>query len=292
MAAAPVSVFDRVPRLSLVVGAILSIQFGAAFAATLFDELGAAGVSLLRLAFAAVILLAIWRPRPSEHAPADLRLAAAFGLCLGLMNLTFYEAVARIPLGIAVTVEFIGPLGVAVAASRKPRDFAWVLLAAVGIVLLADPGGGDVDLVGVAFAATAGAFWAAYILLAARAGQRFSGGTGLTFAMVVAALVPLGPGLATGGTDLVRPEFILVGLTVALLSSVVPYTLETEALRRLPAGVFGVLMSLEPAVAALAGFLVLSQDLVPRELVAIGLVVAASAGATRSAPPPAPPDPA
>ncbi len=287
----PASVFDRVPPLTLVLGGILSIQFGAAFAATLFDELGAAGVSLLRLGFAALVLLAVWRPRPSAHSPADLRLAVVFGVCLGLMNLTFYEAVARIPLGIAVTVEFIGPLGVAVFASRRPRDFAWVVLAALGIVLLADPGG-DVALGGVALAATAGAFWAAYILLAARAGQRFSGGTGLAIAMSVAALVPVVPGISTAGGDLLRPEFLAVGLTVALLSSVVPYTLETEALRRLPAGVFGVLMSLEPAVAALAGFLVLDQGLEARELFAILLVIAASAGATRfAAPVAAPPEP-
>ncbi len=285
------SVLDRIPSLGLVLGGIVSIQFGAAFAATLFDELGAAGVSLLRLGFAALVLLAVWRPRPSAHAPADLRLAVVFGVCLGLMNLTFYEAVARIPLGIAVTVEFIGPLGVAVFASRRPRDFAWVVLAALGIVLLADPGG-DVALGGVALAATAGAFWAAYILLAARAGQRFSGGTGLAIAMSVAALVPVVPGISTAGGDLLRPEFLAVGLTVALLSSVVPYTLETEALRRLPAGVFGVLMSLEPAVAALAGFLVLDQGLDARELLAILLVIAASAGATRfAAPVPAPPEP-
>jgi inner membrane transporter RhtA len=286
------SVLDRIPSLGLVLGGIVSIQFGAAFAATLFDELGAAGVSLLRLGFAALVLLAVWRPRPSAHAPADLRLAVVFGVCLGLMNLTFYEAVARIPLGIAVTVEFIGPLGVAVFASRRPRDFVWVVLAALGIVLLADPGG-DVALAGVALAATAGAFWAAYILLAARAGQRFSGGTGLAIAMTVAALVPVVPGISSAGGDLLRPEFLAVGLTVAVLSSVVPYTLETEALRRLPAGVFGVLMSLEPAVAALAGFLVLDQGLDARELFAILLVIAASAGATRfAASVPAPPEPA
>ncbi len=277
------SVYDRVPPLALVLAAILSIQFGAAFATTLFDDLGAAGVSLLRLGFAAIVLLAVWRPRPSEHAPADLRLAAAFGLVLGFMNLTFYEALDRIPLGVAVTLEFIGPLGVAVVTSRRALDGVWVVLAALGIVLLADPGGGSVDGVGVAFALTAGVLWFCYILLAARAGQRFTGGTGLALAMAVAALVPLVPGVLAGGAALLRPELLAVGLVVALLTSVIPYTLETESLRRLPAGVFGVLMSLEPAVAAVAGLVVLGQRLVARELVAIALVVAASAGATRAA---------
>lgn len=283
-------VFDRVPPLSLVLGGIVSIQFGAALAATLFDELGAAGVSLLRLGFAAIVLLAVWRPRLAAHARADLRLAATFGLVLGLMNFTFYEALDRIPLGIAVTIEFLGPLAVAVLGSRGRLDLLWVVLAAAGILLLANPGGADApDALGVAFALLAAAFWAGYILLAARAGQRFAGGTGLALAMVVAALVPLGPGIAVGGGDLVRPEFLAIGLGVALLSSVIPYTLETEALRRMPSNVFGVLMSLEPAVAALAGFVVLGQALGVRELGAIGLVVAASAGATRFAP--GPPEP-
>jgi inner membrane transporter RhtA len=282
----------RVPPVVLVLGAVTSIQFGAALAATMFDDLGAAGVSALRLGFAALVLLAVWRPRPRDHPRGDLRLAAVFGLTLGLMNYTFYEALARIPLGIAVTIEFAGPLGVAIFASRRRRDAIWAVLAGIGIVVLADPRG-DVDLVGVAFALTAAAFWAGYILLAQRAGQRFRGGQGLALAMTVAACVPLGPGIASGGTDLLRPELLALGFGVALLSSVIPYSLETEALRRMPAGVFGVLMSLEPAVAALAGYLVLAQALGSTDLVAIGFVVVASAGATLSgrAPPPGPPEP-
>jgi len=206
------------------------------------------------------------------------------------MNFTFYEAIERIDLGIAVTLEFLGPLGVAVAGSRSRIDLVWVALAAGGVLLLANPGGADApDALGVVFALLAAVFWAAYILLAARAGERFTGGKGLALAMAVAVLVPLGPGLATGGGDLWRTEVLLIGFGVALLSSVVPYSLETEALRRMPKNVFGVMMSLEPAVAALAGFLVLSQDLGVRELVAVGLVVAASAGATRFAP--GPPEP-
>ena len=280
----------RVPAVAFVLGAIVSIQFGAALAATLFDELDASAVSLMRLGFAAVVLLAVWRPRVRAYAREDLRLALVFGLCLGAMNFTFYEAIERIDLGIAVTLEFLGPLGVAVAGSRSRRDLVWVALAAAGVLLLANPGGADApDALGVVFALLAAAFWAAYILLAARAGERFTGGKGLALAMGVAVLVPLGPGLATGGGELLSGEILLVGFGVALLSSVVPYSLETEALRRMPKNVFGVMMSLEPAVAGLAGFLVLSQDLGVRELVAIGLVVAASAGATRFAP--GPPEP-
>jgi inner membrane transporter RhtA len=165
-----------------------------------------------------------------------------------------------------------------------------VVLAALGILLLADPGGGSMDGVGVAFALAAGLCWFAYILLAARAGQRFTGGSGLAMAMAVAALVPLVPGLLVGGAALLRPELLAIGLAVSVLSTVIPFTLETESLRRMPTAVFGVLMSLEPAVAAVAGLIVLGQRLAARELVAIGLVVAASAGATRYARPP--PEPA
>jgi inner membrane transporter RhtA len=274
---------ERVPPLVLILVAICSVQFGAGFSATAFDEVGPAGMTLLRLAFAAVVLVAIWRPRPSEHTREALRVAVLFGLVLGLMNLTFYEAVDRLPLGIAVTIEFVGPLGVAIVGSRTRLDVVWVVLAAAGIVLLADPGGaGSPDAVGVAFALAAGACWAAYIVLTQRSGRHFAGARGLAIAMVVATAVPLAPGIAQGGGDLFGAEVLAIGFAVALLSSVVPYSLETEALRRMPRNVFGVLMSLEPGVAALAGFLVLDQELGPRELIAIGLVVVASAGATRA----------
>jgi inner membrane transporter RhtA len=195
------------------------------------------------------------------------------------MNLCFYEALERIPLGIAVTFEFVGPLGVAVFGSRRPRDLLWVVLAAAGILLLSDFGAADLDTLGVALALTAGALWAAYILLSARVGQAFPGGAGLTLAMLVAT-VPLAPvGIAEAGADLLVPWVLAVAAAVGLLSSAIPYALEMEALRRMPVGVFGVLMSLEPAVGALAGFVVLGEELVARELVAILLVVAASAGA-------------
>jgi len=277
---------DRVPPVGLVLGAVTSIQFGAALGVTLFDNVGPAGTSVLRLSIAALVLVALVRPRPRAYPAADLRLVALFGLVLGAMNLTFYEALDRLPLGVAVTFEFAGPLTVAVLASRRALDLVWAVLAAVGIVLLARPGGGGISGTGIAFALAAATFWGLYILLAQRAGRRFSGVTGVSMAMVVAALVPLGPGVAHAGADLLHPAFLGIGAAAALLSSVIPYSLETEALRRLPAGVFGVLMSLEPAVAALAGFIVLGQHLSARDLVAIALVVVASVGATRSAPAP------
>jgi inner membrane transporter RhtA len=276
----------RVPPVALVLAAITTLQFGAALGATLIDDVGAAGAALLRLAFAAAILLAVWRPRVAGRAKGDLWLAAAFGATLGGMNLAIYEAIERIPLGIAVTIEFAGPLAVAVLASRGRLDVLWAVLAAAGILVLADPGGGEIELAGVLFALVAAVCWALYIVVAARAGQRFRGSEGLALAMALGVLVPLVPGLVSGGTGLLDGEVLAIAVCVALLSSVIPYSLETEALRRMPKNVFGVLMSLEPGVAALAGFLVLSQDLGLRELVAIGLVVTASAGATRFAPPP------
>lgn len=266
------------------VAAAVSIQFGAAVGATLFDDLGPAGVSLLRLGLAMPILLLVWRPDPRQHAREDLALAALFGLVLGAMNLFFYLALDRIPLGIAVTIEFAGPLAVAVAGSRKRADLGFALLAACGIVLLAsaDTGGdGPLDTLGLVFIAVAAVCWALYILLAQKAGQRFTGGRGLALASVVAALVPLGPGIAQGGTDLLRPGYLALGLVVALMSSVIPYSLEVESLRRIRTSVFGVLMSLEPAIAAVAGFLILGQALGLRECVAIVLVMAASIGVTR-----------
>lgn len=270
----------RVPPWTLTVAAATSIQFGAALAATLFDDLGASATSLLRLGFASLVLLVLVRPKPRAYTRDDLRLAALFGLALGLMNLTFYLALARIPLGIAVTIEFAGPLGVAVFASRGRADLAWAAVAAVGIVLLADPTGGSLDPLGLFFVLCAAACWAWYIVLGQRASGVFHGAQGLAIASVVTALVPLVPGVLEGGTGLLEPEHLAIGFGVALLSSVIPYSLEFEALRRLPANVFGVLMSLEPAIAALAGWLVLSQALGVRELLAMACVVAASIGVT------------
>jgi inner membrane transporter RhtA len=269
-------------------GGVLSVQVGAAVATTLFDELGPEGTVLLRVALAAVVLAAIWRPAFRGHEGRSLRLAAIFGLSLAAMNLSFYLALERIPLGIAVTFEFVGPLAVAVLASLRRLDLLWAAMAAVGIVLLSPGFGDSVDATGMVLALVAGAFWAAYILLSARVGRAFSGGDGLAIAMVI-GMVPLLPlGIAGGGADLLEPELLAVGLAVALLSSAIPYSLELEALRRLPPGTFGVLMSLEPAVAALVGFVALDQGLIAKEVLAISLVVAASAGALGSSRGPAP----
>jgi inner membrane transporter RhtA len=270
---------ERPVAVGLVLAAASSLQVGAAFAVTLFDDLGPAGAAFLRLAFAALVLWAVWRPRMRSHAARDLRVAAAFGVALGLMNWSIYESIDRIPLGVAVTIEFAGPLLVAVIGSRRPLDGLWIVLAAAGILLLADPGGGSIDALGVLFALTAAACWMAYIYLSKRTGLLFPGGSGLALAMVVGALVVLPAGVIQGGGSFAEPGLLGSALVVALASSVLPYSLELEALRRLPEAVFGVLMSLEPAVAALAGLVVLGQDLGPRELVAIGMVVVASAGA-------------
>ncbi len=264
--------------VGLVLAAAGSVQVGAAFAVGLFDDLRPGGTAFLRLLFAAVVLWIIWRPRmPARR--ADLRVAAAFGVSLGAMNWLIYESIDRIPLGIAVTVEFSGPLLVAVAGSRRALDVLWVALAGIGILLLADPGGGGTDLVGIAFALGAGACWAAYIHLSQRTGALFPGGSGLAIAMAVGALLVGPAAVVQAGDALLDPGLAAAEFAVALASSVIPYSLELEALRRLPASVFGVLVSLDPAVAALAGLVVLGQGLGGEEVGAIALVVVASAGA-------------
>jgi inner membrane transporter RhtA len=251
-------------------------------------HLGPAGTVLVRVLLSAVVLWAIWRPRPREHGRRELRLAALFGLSLAFMNLTFYEALDRIHLGIAVTLEFIGPLGVALAGSRSRLDVLWALLAAAGVAVLG--GFGEVNTAGVVLALAAGGFWAAYILLNARVGRAFSGGDGLAIAMAIATLPLIPFGVADAGGNLLDPAYLAVGLAVALLSSVIPYSLELEALRRIRPQAFGVLMSLEPAMAALAGFVVIGQGLSALDLVGIALVVTASAGATLGTRAPAPVD--
>jgi inner membrane transporter RhtA len=279
-------VIDRVPPFALVLGGVTSVQIGAALAQTLFDDLGPSGTSLLRIGFAALALGLLWRPDPRRYQWEQLRYAVVFGLALGVMNLTFYLGLDRIDLGVAVTIEFVGPLAVAAFGSRRRLDLVWAALAAVGIVLLANPGGSDpLDPLGLVFILIAGACWAFYILIAQHAGRLFPRSEGVAMAMVVAALIPVVPGVIEGGSELLEPRWLAIGCAVGVLSSAIPYSLETEALRRIPANVFGVLMSLEPAVAALAGFVVLGQDLGLREIVAIAFVVAASAGVSIVTPP-------
>lgn len=275
---------DAIPPSGLVLLAILSVQVGAGFAKDLFSQLPPSAVVFLRIAMGALIMGVVARPRLKGLTRVDVGLGVAFGVTLGVMNLSFYEALARLPMGIAVAIEFLGPLGVAVAASRRRLDLLWVALAGSGVVLLAPWGtaASRISWAGIGFALVAAVCWAGYILLSAAVGQRFPGTTGLSFAMIVSFLLIAPVGIGTGGADLLQPELLLIGLGVGLLSSVIPYSIELEALRRMPKQVFGILMSLEPAVAAMVGLLVLGEVLDVREWAAIGCVVVASVGATRA----------
>lgn len=275
----------------LVLASIVSVQCGSALATTLFDEIGTSGAVFLRAAFGALVLLAVTRGAPLRVREWPHRDVILLGAAVAAVNLVFYAALDRLPLGIAVTLEFVGPLGVAIAASHRRRDLVWALLAAIGIVLLSDGAGGEsIDAVGVALALSAGAFWAAYIVLSDRVGDLTPGASGATMAAVISALIVAPFGLAQGGNEIFTPAHLAIGAAVGILSTAVPYTFEIEALRRLPRATFGVLMSLEPAVAAAIGFIALSQSLAAREIVAIAFVVVASAGALRSAAAPAPHD--
>jgi inner membrane transporter RhtA len=279
--ARPAAVLARAPSSGLVIGAIASVQFGAAIAATLFARIGPAGAVWLRLVSATIVLLALWRPRVRGRTRRQLLLAALFGLVLGAMNLSFYAALHRIPLGVTVTIEFVGPLTVAIAGSRRPIDLLWVGLAALGILALTRGGTHGLDALGVGLALLAGGLWGAYILISARVGSAFEGASGLALAMCVASVAVAPLGIAQGGTHLLDLRSLALGGAVGILSSALPYSFELEALRRIAPSVFGVLMSLEPAVAALAGFLVLGQGLSARALLGMALVAVASAGASR-----------
>ncbi len=279
--ATPVSA-GRVPPAAFVLLSICSTQVGAVIARNLFGVAGPGGTALLRIGFAALILVATQGGLrlPRRLTRANVLAALLFGLTLACMNFSFYTALDRVPLGVAVTVEFAGPLAVAVIGSRRALDFVWVVLAACGILLFAPWTGAQLDPAGVGLALLAGGFWACYIFLSARVGRLFPGRSGLALAMCVAALAMLPVGVFTAGTALLNPIVLLAGCGVAILSSALPYSLELEALRRLPTRVFGILMSLEPAVAALFGFVLLRQLLNPRELLGIALVTCASLGVT------------
>ncbi|MFE9098734.1 DMT family transporter [Streptomyces sp. NPDC007264] len=268
--------------VGLVLAGGVSAQFGGALAVTLMTRAGALGVVSLRLATAAVVLLLFCRPRLRGHTRADWGTVVVFGAATATMNGLFYEAVDRIPLGAAVTLEVLGPLALSVLASRRAVNLLWAALALAGVFLLGGGGFGELDPVGAAFALGAGAMWAAYIVFSARAGQRFPQADGLALAMAVGAALFVPLGIAESGTDLLVPTTIALGAAVAVLSSVLPYTLEILALRHLPAPTFAILMSLEPALAATAGFLVLDQSLTAAQALAVTLVVAASMGAVRT----------
>lgn len=284
-----------VPAPLLVLGAILSVQFGGALAATLLPLVGVPGSVALRLALAAIVVLAWTRPSLRGRTRADWVAVASYALVLGAMNWCFYGSLQRLPIGVAVTIEFVGPLVLSAVLSRHARDAAAVALAAVGVVLVSGAVSTplrDLDGVGILLALAAGACWAAYIVTSRRTGQHFAGLDGLAIAMALAAVVVLPFGALEAGGDLIGPEALLKGIGIAVLSSVLPYSLEMIALRRMAPNVFGILLSLEPAVAALAGLLVLGQHLSVVKLLGMVLVVSASAlilGARRGAaaePPP------
>jgi inner membrane transporter RhtA len=276
----------------LVVFGIVSVQLGAAIAKNVFDDAAPMTLVWLRLATSAVVLTIVVRPSLRGRTPEDWRVAVAFGIVLGTMNWAIYESFARIPLGIAVTIEFLGPLGLAVVGSRRARDLVWVGLAAVGVGLLGLERG-DLNAAGVAFALLAAACWTAYILLSASTGRRWQGLDGLTVASVVATVL-MAPLLAAfSGRGIDDARVIVLGALVGLLSSVIPYSCELTALRTIRPSVFGILMSLEPAAAALAGIAVVHEFLSALQWLAVVCVIAASVGATRSetrlaAPAPAP----
>jgi len=280
----------RASAIGLVLAAACSVQVGAAVAKSLFSELGPPGVVFLRLLFGSTALWAIARPELRGRPRADLRLVAALGVVLVTMNLAFYEALDRAPLGIVVTVEFLGPLAVAVLGSRRLLDLVWVVLAGAGVGLLADGSGGSVEPLGLVLAALAGLFWAIYILIGVRVGRRFPGASGLAPAMALGALLAAPWGIVSAGGHLREPQLLGAAAGVGLLSSALPWSLELEALRRLPASVFSVVLSLEPAVAALVGAAILHEHLSSQDYVAIGLVVCASAGAARRREPRVPQD--
>ncbi|WP_445258787.1 EamA family transporter [Nocardioides aurantiacus] len=266
-----------VPAPLLVLGGVLSVQFGGALAATLVPEIGAGGSVLLRIGISAAILALLVRPRLRGHSRRDWATVVAFGVALGLMNWSFYGSLAHLPLGVAVTVEFMGPLLLTTVLSRRLVDFVAVGAAAAGVVLISEAltvPYAELSLVGLLLAATAGVFWAAYVLLSSRTGAAFPRLDGLAIALLVSLVVVVPAGLPSLGEW--TPRHLLMGLGLAVLSSLLPYSLELLALRRLAAPVFGILLSLEPAVAAVAGLLVLDQRLAALQVVGLLLVVAAS----------------
>ncbi len=273
----------RMVSVGLVMGGIICLQFGSSVAVLLFPRAGALGVVTLRLVVAALVLLVACRPKLRGYSRGDWATVLAYGVALAGMNSLFYQAIDRIPLGAAVTLEFLGPLILSIVTSRRALSLVWATLALGGVALLGRQGFDSLNLVGAGCALAAGGLWAAYILLAARAGQRFPAADGLALAMTVAAVLSLPLGIASAGTALLDPVTIGLGAAVAMMSSVAPYTLELLALRKLPASGFAVMMSLEPAAAATAGFLVLHQSLGWAEIAAIAMVVLASVGAVRSA---------
>jgi inner membrane transporter RhtA len=279
----PASPKAKAGAIGLFLGGAFSVQFGAAVAVLLFPKAGPLGTVTLRLGISAIAMLAFCRPSVRGRSRNDWTSVAAFGVALAGMNSLFYQAIERIPLGTAVTLEVLGPLALSVLSNRRLISWLWAGLALVGVILL---GGGLTGLSpsGVLCALGAGAFWAAYIVLSARSGQRFSGADGLAMSLGVAALLTAPLGLLAAGSVLFQPGVLAAGAAVALLSSVIPYTLELFALKTLAASTFAILVALEPAIAAGSGFVLLGQGLTPLDLIAMALVIVAGAGAVLSAP--------
>ena len=267
----------------LVVLGLVCQEVGAAVAVTVFPQSGPIGMVTMRLVFSAALMLVIFRPSARGRTRDDWRTVVAFGLVLAGMNALFYLALARLPLGVTLTLEILGPLVLSVVLARRLSAWLWAALALGGVALLGWPDGVALDPLGVVLALGAGTAWVGYILLSARTGQRFGRLDGLAFAMAIGGIVILPFGVLTAGSALLRPEVLVLGLVVAVLSSAVPYGLELLALRRLPASTFSILLSLAPALAAIAGWLILGQALSVTDAVAIGLVVVASMGAVRAA---------
>lgn len=265
----------------LVVASIVSVQVGASFAKSLFALTAPVAVAWLRMAVAAAIFWIFARPRLRHRTWPQWRVVIGYGLALATMNWAIYQSFARIPIGLAVTIEFLGPLGVALVGSRRARDFLWVGLAGAGVALLGVfPA--SADWVGIGYALLAGAAWAGYILLTRPVGRSWAGVTGVSMGSLVGAVIFLVPGLLAGGMTLWQPHVVGLAVLVGVMSSVVPYGLEMVALRTIPAGVFGILMSLEPAVASLAALLLLNERLSVVEIIAMACVIVASVGSTRT----------
>lgn len=277
-----VSTVRRIHPVALILVAIASVQFGASLAKGVFDAAHPATLAFLRGAIASALLLVIARPRWRGRSRLDWLVVVGFGLCLAGMNLLIYLSFARIPIGLAVTLEFVGPLALAVAGSRRVADLVWVGMAALGVVLLG-AGPTILDPAGIALALGAGAFWAGYIALAGPLGRRWEGTSGLSTGSLVGATALAGPGLALADRSIGDPRVLLVVSLVALLSTVIPYALELHARRSIAAGTFSILMSLEPAAAALFAWLVLGEWLQATEWVAMAAVITASMGAVSTA---------
>ncbi|GAB2548584.1 DMT family transporter [Brachybacterium huguangmaarense] len=272
--------------IAMIIGSCVSLQFGAALASQLFPALGSWGVTTLRLGLAAVVLLLVVRPAVHRWDRVQWRSVILFGLALGAMNGSFYAALSRIPLGTAVAIEFLGPLVLSAVLSRRAADLACVAVALAGVSLFGVEslaGITSLDPLGVVLALVAGLFWACYVLTSARVGETVPGHGGLAVAVGVGALALLPVGAGGVARAVVEPHLLLLAIGCALLASVIPYALELSALRRLPRHVFGILLSLEPAIAAVAGLLLLGQPMTVLGVIAIALVVAASVGTTLTA---------